>query len=378
MPILVPFIPSTPAPPTFTVNSPQFRLQFIDGPTAVNITTVESASTQIGRQSARTDGAGAGSATITIDDTARILDADNTASPLYGHLTPGGTTTVQLLVYNTSVYTPVFTGLIESIGTTYSNGAYIQATVQLVDATRDLNNHIPAQGVTYPKQQTGARIGQMLGAPSRSGWGWINRAPSAAFALDAGQKVLEPLVCDGSPTTEVWIEPSLAFNLPNDRVIADVAYVSGDGFTAGYGPHGAFSWANSTTQVITNNAATQDTQLADIYQTAARARWEYEHYSVNRRDATTVEINTQADWGTTGATSRFSAGVGVKLSDYVALNMRPATGATIAKRYWVDAIAHSITANSWSTTFTLLAADTIATTWRLGVDRLQDIQALQW
>jgi hypothetical protein len=205
MPILVPFIPSTPAPPTFTVNSPQFRLQFIDGPTAVNITTVESASTQIGRQSARTDGAGAGSATITIDDTARILDADNTASPLYGHLTPGGTTTVQLLVYNTSVYTPVFTGLIESIGTTYSNGAYIQATVQLVDATRDLNNHIPAQGVTYPKQQTGARIGQMLGAPSRSGWGWINRAPSAAFALDAGQKVLEPLVCDGSTSTWAYV-----------------------------------------------------------------------------------------------------------------------------------------------------------------------------
>jgi hypothetical protein len=369
---------------------------------------------QIGRTSPRTDGTAAGAASLTVNDNQRILDADNTASPLYGLLTPGGTTTVRVLVSDGASWVPLFTGLIEQIDTGYTAGLYSQATINLVDSQRDLNLHIPAANVVYPTQQTGARISALLGAPDRAAWGWINRNPHNAFAIDAGQKVVSSITTDGTtsswtyaaqtaadekgllffspdgiptyhdqkhryrvssplwvfgdnPATELMYDPSLTFSLPNDRTLADVAYATGDGITSGWGPNGAFSWkTNSATASVSGN----QTDLVDQFSGGARARWEFEHYSVNRRDAPTVQINALGDWPTLGATSRFAAALNVKISDYVQLNRRPPVGSQITKFYWVDAIAHDMAYDHWTTTFTLVTADEIVSGWRLGVDYL--------
>jgi hypothetical protein len=427
MPVIVPF-PSTPTPPpTVSVQSPPVRLIVSDGGLTVTIGTVETVTTLLGRSSPRTDGAATGSATITVDDTARVLDADNTSSPLYGHLTPGGTSTPQVQAWNGTTWVPLFTGLIESIQTSWPGGtSRSDATLSLVDQTRDLTLHVPPAKMTYPMQQSGTRISQMLIAPSRSAWGWINRAPSGSFALDFGQKVLGPLTTDGTtstwqyvsdaasaekgliffdqagictyqdqlhryrsstpnwvfgddPTAEVWVDPDLQYMLSNDRVITDVAYSTSDGQTSGYGPNGVFFWETDSDVGSTTQVSPVATQLADQMQGLARARWEYTHYSINRRDAPTVAINALGDPLVPSGLNRFNAALNVKIGDYVQLNRRPGVGATLTKYYWVDAIAHNIAYDSWTTTFTLVAADQIPAVWKLGTTKLTDVTApLPW
>lgn len=426
MPLLVPFIAPPTPPPTTTVVSPAVQLVFKDGALTVTVTTVETVQTQIGRSDPRTDGAGAGSATITVDDTARVLDPDNTTSPLYGHLTPGGTTTVQVQAWNGAAWIALFTGLIESIQTGYPGGtSRTEATLTLADASRDLNLHIPAANVKYPLQQSGARIAQMVGAPSRSAWGWVNRAPSGGFAIDAGQKVLGPLVTDGTTSTwqyvsdaalaekgvvffdqngiltyqdqlhryrsstprwtfgddntaEIWVDPSLTFMLSNDRIITDVAYSTSDGMTSGYGPGGVFFWATNGTDTLAQ-VSPVTTQLADQMQGLSRARWEYNHYSINRRDAPNVEINALGEWPTTTGLSRFGCALNARLGDYCLLNRRPGVGATISKYYWIDMITHTIGYDYWTTTFTFAAADAITSVWQLGTTQLSAVTApLPW
>jgi hypothetical protein len=429
MPIIVPYVapPSPPVVPA-TITAPAVRTVFLDGPLAVTVPTLEGASTSLGR-SARTDAAGAGTATLTFDDTARILDPDNADSPLYGHLTPGGTTTVQLQAWDGSAWAALFTGLIQQIDTSYPGGDLAEASVQLVDAMRDLTLHIPASGVSYPMQQSGARIAQMVGAPSRSAWGWINRAPSGMFAIDPGQKMLKPITTDGTTSTaqyitdaasaekgvvffdqagiltyqdqlhryrsstprwvfgddhtsEIWVEQSLSYSLPNDRILADVAYNTGDGITSGYGPGGVFFWPTDSDAQTTAQVSSTDTMLADQMQGLSRARWEYEHYSVNRRDAPNVAINAFGEWPSTSGNSRFGCALNAKLGDYVQLNRRPSVGAMISKYYWIDQISHSLSGGfspSWVTTFTLAAADEIPTIWKLGTTKLADVTApLPW
>lgn len=286
MPLIVPY-PSAPVPPTvsLTVVAPSFQVTFYADTTTVQINTVMSIQTSLGRTSPRTDGTAAGQATVVVDDTARILDADNPSSPLYGKLTPGGKTTVAISAWDGTNWIPLFTGLIEQIDTSWPGGtSYSEAQVQLVDQQRDLNLDIPPITQKFPAQQTGARIAALLGARSRSQWGWINRSRSNSFDLDAGQKVLGPLQCDGQSSTwsyvaadaaaekgmaffnqagvpsfhdqarryrsgtprwvfgdntgELMVDPALSLSLPNDRTLTDVAYTSSDGVTATYGPNG--------------------------------------------------------------------------------------------------------------------------------------------
>lgn len=426
MPLLIPFVAPPTPPPAVTVTSPAINLVFTDGALTVTVSTVETVQTQLGRSSPRTDGAGTGTATITVDDTARVLDPDNTSSPLYGHLTPGGTCTAQVQVWNGAQWIALFTGLIESIQTGWPGGtSRSEATVTLADATRDLSLHIPASGVTYPLQQSGARIAQLLGAPARSGWGWRNRAPSGGFALDAGQKVLGPLTTDGTTSTwqyasdaalaekgliffnpagictyqdqmhryrsstprwtfgddntaEIWVDPDLQYMLSNDRLVTDVAYSTSDGMTSGYGPSGIFFWATNGTDSLTQ-VSPVTTQLADQMQGLSRARWEYNHYSINRRDAPNVAINALGEWPSTTGLSRFGAAINAQIGDYVLLNRRPGVGGTIAKYYWIDMITHTIAYDSWTTTFTFMAADQITSVWQLGTTPLASVSApLPW
>lgn len=424
MPLLVPYVAAPSPYPTPTVTSPGFNVAFITSTSTVYISTVLAVQTSIGRTSPRVDGTAAGQAAITVDDTARVLDPDNTSSPLYGKLTPGGSTTVQLTTWDGTNWIPLFTGLIENITTSWPGGMdYSEAVIQLVDSQRDLNLAIPKAGTVYPQQQTGARIAALLGVTSRSGWGWVNRAPSRQVSLDVGQKVLGPLTTDG--TTSAWsyladaasaekglaffngggvltfhdqthryrtdlvkwsfaddqtgvpYDPDATLVLPNDRIVTDVAYTTTDGVTSVYGKSGA-SVGDPT--VTTGTAV----QLADSYQGAARARWEYERYTVNRRDAPQLTINSLLGWaenvvypGTNYPGTFYPAGGGgwvcatqAQISDYVKFTRTPGSGVPITRYYWIDGIAHDIAYDHWKTTFTLLSADPIVPGWRLGVDKL--------
>jgi hypothetical protein len=428
MPLLIPYIaPPTPPTVSLTVTAPAFQVTFYNGTTTVQISTVLTIQTSLGRTSPRTDGSAAGTATITVDDTARILDADNSSSPLYGKLTPGGTTTVQVTVWNGTSYIPLFTGLIEQIDTSWPGGtSYSEAQISLVDQQRDLNLQIPASGVKYPLQQSGARISQLIGAPSRSGWAWANRSRSGASAIDAGQKDLGPLVTDGTTSTwsyaadaasaekgliffdqagvisfhdqlhryhsstpawvfgdstsEIQIDPSLSLSLPNDRIVTDIAYATSDGITSGYGPSGVFFWATNGTDSL-SQVSSVTTQLADQMQGYSRARWEYNHYSINRRDAPNLAIDALVGWPSLTSPSPFSCAINAKISDFCQFNRRP-SGSTITKYYWIDGVAHNIQAgqsSSWTTTFTMLTADAIPNLYRLGVDPLTSMTApLPW
>jgi hypothetical protein len=429
MPVIVPF-PSTPTPPpTATVTAPAVRAIFTFGATTVTIPTLEAVTTSLGLANSRTDAAGAGSATLTFRDDTRILDPDNTSSSLYGHLTPGGPTTVQVQAWNGTVWVPLITGGIQQIDTTYPGATLNEVTVQIVDAARDLIQHIPPASTVYPMQQSGTRIAQMVTSPARSSWGWTTRALSGSSAIDFGQKVLKPITTDGTtstwqyitdaaaaekgviffdqagvltyqdqlhryrsssprytfgdaPATEVWVDQNLTYSLPNDRVIADVAYNTGDGITSGYGPGGVFFWPTTTSTQTTAQVSATDTQLADQMQGLSRARWEYNHYSVNRRDASTVSINAYGEWPSITGTARFGCAINAQLGDYVKLNRRPAVGAIISKFYWIDQIQHAISGGSnpsWVTTFTLAAADEIPAVWQLGTTKLTDVTApLPW
>jgi hypothetical protein len=178
------------------------------------------------------------------------------------------------------------------------------------------------------------------------------------------------------------VDQNLTYSLPNDRVIADVAYNTGDGITSGYGPGGVFFWPTTTSTQTTAQVSATDTQLADQMQGLSRARWEYNHYSVNRSDASTVSINAYGEWPSITGTSRFGCAINALLGDYVKLNRRPAVGAIISKFYWIDQIQHAISGGSnpsWVTTFTLAAADEIPPVWQLGTTKLTDVTApLPW
>jgi hypothetical protein len=428
MAVIVPPVSAPTPPAAATITAPAVQVVFTDGALTVTVGGLQSFTTGIGRSSPRTDAAGAGEASLLIRDTSRVLDPDNSSSSLYGHLTPGGTTTVQLQVWNGTIWVPLYTGMIDSLTTSYPGAGINDVALHLVDAARDLNLHIPASGTIYPQQQSGARISQMVGAQSRSAWGWINRAPSGSFNIDAGQKVLTPLTTDGQTSTwqyitnaalaekgvvffdqggvltyqdqihrfrsstprftfgddhtsEVWVEQSLTYSFSNDRMLADVAYNSGDGFTSGYGRGGSFQWLTATTTQNTSQVTGTDTGLADRYQAAARSRWEFEHYSVNRRDAPTVDINAFGEWPTITGNARFGVAIKANLGDYVQLNRRPTVGSTITKFYWIDQIQHNFTGGqnpTWMTTFTFAAADQIFTFQQLGTTTIGSVTALPW
>lgn len=444
MVLRVPFLDSPiPPDPTLTITSPQFRVRAFGAGFNVTVGKVYSATTQIGRTSSRTDGAAAGQASLHVEDTDRLLDPDNIDGALYGKLSPGGATTLTLECGVPGYgYIPLYTGLIESVDTTYPGARRSEATINLVDAQRDLRTHIPAASLndvdgnpipTYGWQQTGARISQLLGATSRSGWGWVNRAPTGAFAIDPGQKVLGPLVLDGSTSTwdyvaqaaaaeeglaffnqagvptfhdqarrpretvaawifgdldgEMMVDESLTYHLGNDKLIADVAYQTADGVTSVYGPGGASTMTTGGTAI----------PLADQYGGAARARSEWRRFSVNRRNAPTVTVNAYGEWPTVPADplllgddvligddvflgpspSRFWCALAAQVSDLAHLNRRLPTGVPISQDYWIDAIAHNITALSWTTTFTLVYADAPNPGFQLGVDKL-GVAKLLW
>jgi hypothetical protein len=426
--LLVPYVPTVPPSPYTAISLPQFRVRFINGALTVDKSPVSlSATTTIGRTNNRTDGTAAGRGDLTFDDTTRDLDPDYASSPLYGKITPGNATTVVLdCGVPTIGYYPLYTGLIEDDETTWPMGpTYSEAAISLVDAQRDLTTHIPAYNSTFPAQQTGARIGSLLGAPSRSGWGWINRAPSNRFNLDVGQKVLGPLTCDGTTdtwsyvadaasaeeglaffdqggvptfqdqlhrvrqTTPVWVfgeasgelryEGDITMSLPNDRIVADVAYQTVDGITSGYGPGGAFSWDSSST--APGGAPTGDQiQLADSYAGASRAYSDYRRFSVNRRDIPSITINAFADWATVSsalASNRAWCAVTAQIGDLVTVNRRPGIGSTISKSYYIDAISHTINPGEWTTKFYLVSIDLSVPGWKLGVDKLGSIH-LSW
>ena len=439
MAIIVPQqVGAGPLPATSPAN-PAFRLRFLNSSTVVDLSFNQmAASTSIGRTNNRTDGAASGSANLTLDDTARNLDPDYAASPLNGLLLPGGTTTVVLDCLVPDVgYFALFTGLIEDIGSAWPNDPiWSQASLQLADSKRDLTQHIPAYNVIYPYQQTGARIAALVGAPSRSGWGWINRAPSGAFAIDAGQKCVGELITDGSTdtwtyisdtaaaeeglvffdqngiltfqcqshrtrqTTPLWVfgedsgelhyENTITFDLPNDRVIADVAYDTADGFTEGYGPNGAFSWQTATSgatgpsspaikQTTKAQATSTTTPLADQYSGASRSRSEWRRFSVNRRDIPTLEIDAFADWSTVSsqsASNRAWCALTARVGDLVTVNRRP-PGGTITKTAYIDAITHTIGPGSWKTQLYLVEKSATVGGWNLGTDKLGAIQ-LAW
>lgn len=417
--------------PQHEVVLPSFRVRFINGTTSVDLSLAQmQANTSMGRTSNRTDGTAAGSAQLTFDDHERKLDPDNPDSPLYGKLTPGGDTTVVLDcgVPNFG-YIPLYTGLLEDLGTTWPDDPiWSSATVQLVDMQRDLTEHIQAVNVTYPMQQTGARIAQMVGAPARSGWGWLNRAPSGQFAIDTGCKMLGALTTDGNTdtwtyladaaaaedglvffnqggvltfqgrnhrsqqTTPLWVfgenngelhyNPGIAMDLPNDRLVKDVAYDTLDGVTSGYGPGGKFAWDTSAAkQSYTPSkvqASSQQTQLASRYTGASRARSEYRRFSVNRRDIPVIEINAYVDWQTItpgDASNRAWAALNAQVGDLVTVNRRP-PGVAISKNYFIDAIKHTISATSWVTQFYLVDVSATVPGWVLG-QKLGSIQ-LSW
>ena len=416
--------------PTVNNSQPSFRVRFLLPGGIVDLSFNQmQAATQIGRTNNRTDGTAAGSANLDFDDTARNLDPDFASSPLSGLLVPGSPTTVVLDCAVPSVgYVPLYTGLIDDIGTSWPDDPFRSiASLQLVDSQRDLTAHIPAANVLYPMQQSGQRITQLVGAQARSGWGWVNRAPAGGFAIDAGQKCLGPLTTDGSTATwqyvadaaaaeeglaffdqggvltfhsqshrsrqtvPVWVfgeadgelhyEPSIAMDLPNDRIVTDVAYDTSDGFTSGYGPGGAFAWATSTNSagVPVLQASATTTPLADRYSGASRSASEFRRFSANHRDIPSIQINAFTDWAdvsSQSASNRAWCALKAKVGDLVTVNRRP-PGGTISKSYYIDAIAHTIGPGVWTTQFYLVAKDLTVAGWNLGTDKLGAIQ-LAW
>lgn len=408
MPLHIPSVVAPPPAVAPTITNPGFRIRFLAGTLVQPIGTVLSLSSQIGRTSSRTDGTATGSGSLQAVDKGRLLDPDNTGSPLYGKLDPAGTTTVVVdCLIPGFGYQPVYTGALSDEITSWPGGtSRSEVQITLADSQLDLTQHIPVAGRVYPQKQTGARILELLGAPSRSGWGWLNRAPSGLMAIEAGSKVLAALTADGSATTweyvaqaaaaeeglvffdqagvptfqgrqhrlgqstpkwvfgdgpgEVAYEPSLQLRLSNDRSLADVAYQTGDGVVSVYGPNGATTMTQGGTA----------SPLADQYSGAARARSEYGRFSVNRRDAPTVEINALGEWPATGPGSRFWCALTAQIGDLVTLKRRPGGGPDIVRNYFIDAIAHTYSVGTWSTVFTLVFADAANTGWRLGTDFL--------
>ncbi len=437
MPIALPFDTSTPA----TLYA---RLRFTD-PTGFSYdasTMGISLSITRGRTSQFEASISASTCSVTFDDPTGVLDPDNQASPMVGQLVVGPQTVttfrVDHYVASLNQYFPLFTGRLDSLERTFTDGSYSETAATFVDQTVELARHVPAAGTVLPAELPGARISRLLTMSSRSGFTWATRSLAAPTSLDTGQKMLGVLTCDGSTSswsiavdaataedgllyfdaagvlvfhgqsrrltnTVLWpltdtiakdatpagieYQNDLTFRVSTDNQIVDSAVTTVDGVTSIYGPSGASQVAPGVTVGLDASNTidlTETSPLAGGAAGASRAQHLVQTRNVPKRNAPTLSVDPVGylgQWTINSLPTAYQMAVTAGIDDLASLTRHPASGTTISASHWIEGLTIQMSNDgTWRVTFATSKADALPPTgyWHLGVGQIGRSLTLTW
>ena len=325
-----------------------------------------------------------GTLTMRIVDMNGDFNPQNTNSPYYGYLNPMRKVSISATYLGTTY--PIFAGFILSYNTiTPKNvGEVVYTTITAVDGLQLLNNaQITTVAGTSADQLSGARINNLLDAVSwpasqrtiDSGQTTLQADPGnartvlaacqtvqiseyGAFYMDASGNAIfkDRLTCTKSPNATAVVFNDNGSNISyfnalwllNDSQIFNKAFITATGLAVQTAQNDA-----SITKYFTHGYTQQDL----LMQTTTEAL-NYALAYVASRAETTVRCDAiTLDLYTANYAAGTVAALDLDFFDPVTITTtQPAatSTSTLTKTLQVFGVAHSITVNSWKTTFTTL------------------------
>ena len=372
--------------PAFIIGSGIFGTNVLADSSAIIVdvsSQVDSINTNRGRN-AQADQFQTGELTLRIVDQNGDFNPQNTASPYYGYLSP--MRKVQITANYSGVNYPIFSGFITGYSTTTPKdiGDVVYTTITAVDAFRLAQNaQISSVAGATAGQLSGTRINKIL---DQIGW------PNSMRDVDAGLTTLQVdpgtarTALEAMQTVELSEYGSLYVDASGSFVFQDRAYTTSsvNGTPVVFNDNGTgISYFNALwllNDVLIYNSA-QITRTGGTTQSASNQASidKYFIHSYNQQNllmetdtdalnyarayvASRAETTTRCDAITLDLyTANYNAGILAALSldffDPVTVTTtQPAVvgTSTLSKTLQVFGVAHSITPNSWKTTFTTL------------------------